>query len=238
MKTLNKVCQFLCILFGLIALALFFLKFATFTVGGQKYDFAGSILAFGGSKELTKDVTVNMAKSSDLLFCFLLTAIGFVMSIFSFKKKGLRYAVPAFSLAGAIYMLVVALSDVWKFVDARGTMSDKSVFEVSNIKYSPFVLLTAIALFVFAAFGIAYLLIDDKIEALESKGSKKTIFQKIGLFFRDYKSEAKKIVWPTFKDVLKNTIIVLIMCLILGLFIWLLDWGLGSLIKVILGIKS
>jgi len=238
MKTLNKVCQFLCILFGLTALALFFMNFATLTIDGKDYDFAGSILAFGSSKKLSGGVSVNMAKSADLLFCFLLTAFGFVMSIFSFKKKGFRYAVPAFSLGAAIYMLVVALSNPWKFVDARGDLSNKAAFEVTKVTYSSFVIFIAIALFVFAAFAIAYLLIDDKIESLESKGSKKTIFKRIGLFFRDYKSEAKKIVWPTFKDVLKNTLIVLIMCLIIGVLIWLLDWGLGNLIKVILGINS
>jgi preprotein translocase subunit SecE len=72
---------------------------------------------------------------------------------------------------------------------------------------------------------------------LASKGEKKTICQRIGLFFRDNKSEVKKIVWPSLRDVIKNTIIVLIMCLIVGALIWAVDFGLGRLIEAILGVK-
>ena len=60
--------------------------------------------------------------------------------------------------------------------------------------------------------------------------------QKIAKFFRDYKSEVKKIVWPGPRDVVKNTVIVLIMCAVVGAFIWLVDYGLGQLLKLILGV--
>ncbi|HBJ11102.1 MAG TPA: preprotein translocase subunit SecE [Ruminococcaceae bacterium] len=103
------------------------------------------------------------------------------------------------------------------------------------MKYTPFVLITAIALFVFTACAVAYLLIDDYIEVKESSGSKLTILKRIARFFRDYKSEVKKIVWPGWKDVLKNTLIVLIMCVLVGVFIWLVDFGLGRLLELILG---
>ena len=69
---------------------------------------------------------------------------------------------------------------------------------------------------------------------MQSKGAKRTIFKRIIAFFKDYKSEIKKIVWPGPRDVVKNTAIVLAMCLIVGAFIWLLDLGLGNLIKLIL----
>ncbi|MBQ8267761.1 MAG: preprotein translocase subunit SecE [Clostridia bacterium] len=59
--------------------------------------------------------------------------------------------------------------------------------------------------------------------------------QRVIGFLKDYKSEIKKIVWPGIKDVAKNTAIVLIMCLIVGAFIWLLDLGIGKLIELILG---
>ena len=236
MKTLNKICQILCIVFGLVASALFFMKFATLIVNGHEETFVGTFLAFGATKKITGDVVATIGKSSDILLCFLLTVIGFIMSIFSFKKKGLRYAVSAFSLDPAIYMLVITLSNPWEFVDHN--MCDKAgnVLKVTGVKYTSFVGLTCLALFIFAGLAIAYLLIDDSIEVAESKG-KKTIIKRIGLFFRDYKSEVKKIVWPSFKDVVKNTVIVLVMCLLVGILIWLLDWGLGSLIKVILNVK-
>lgn len=235
MKTLNKICQVLCVVFGLVAFVLFFMNFATFTVGDKSETLVGTVLAFGGKSKGIISKVVDLTVSAKILFCFILTAIGFIMSIFSFKKKGLRYAVPAFSLGAAVFMLVVALSSPYKFIDASAFR--KSEIALTGLKYTPVVLLISIALFAFAAFAIAYLLIDDYIEVCESKG-KKTIIQRIGLFFRDYKSEVKKIVWPNLNDVVKNTVIVLIMCLLVGAFIWLLDWGLGSLIKVILNVKQ
>ena len=147
----------------------------------------------------------------------------------SFKSKRLRYFAPAVGIIDAVYMLVIALSGAWKFVDKR------PLPDVTAMRYTPFVLITAIALFVFTACAVAYLLIDDYIEVKESSGSKLTILKRIARFFRDYKSEVKKIVWPGPRDVVKNTVIVLIMCIIVGAFIWLVDYGLGQLLKLILG---
>ena len=42
-------------------------------------------------------------------------------------------------------------------------------------------------------------------------------------YFRELRSELKKVVWPTPQQVLKNTLIVLVCVLIVGLFIWLFD---------------
>ena len=91
----------------------------------------------------------------------------------------------------------------------------------------------AIALVLAAVFAIAYLFIDDYIEAKASNG--KTIWQKVVLFLRDNKSELKKIVWPSLHDVIKNTITVLVMCLVIGALIWVIDFGLGQLLNLILG---
>lgn len=44
-------------------------------------------------------------------------------------------------------------------------------------------------------------------------------------FFKEVKSELKKVVWPSFKQVKNNTIIVIVCVLILGAFIALLDFG-------------
>ena len=239
MKAVNKICQVLAIIFGLASFVLFFLNFATLTITGEAQTFTGAQLAFGATKELAEGVSANMAISADLLFCLILTAIGLICSIFSFKKKGFRYAASGFGLAAAIYMLVVRLSTAWKFVDTRAELSDaKFNYYVTDVKYTVFVLFIVIALFLFAAAAIANLLVSDAIEVAESKGAKKPILKRIVLFFRDYKSEVKKIVWPGLKDVVKNTIIVLIMCLLVGALIWIVDFGLGSLIDLILGLKS
>ena len=49
------------------------------------------------------------------------------------------------------------------------------------------------------------------------------------------KSEIKKIVWPGLREVIKNTVVVLVISLMVGAFIWLVDWGLGTLMKLIGG---
>lgn len=228
MKTVNRICQILAVVFGLGSLVLFFTTFATVVSGGNNVNLVGAQLAFG-SKITVAGTEYDMAKSSDILFCFWLTVLSLILSAFSFKSKKLRYFAPGVAVIDAVYMLVIALSEPAKFVDKR------PLPDVSGITYSHFVLITAIALFVFTAFAAAYLLIDDYLEVLASKGEKLTIPKRIIRFFRDYKSEIKKIVWPGWKDVVKNTVIVLIMCLIIGIFIWLVDFGLGKLLTLILG---
>lgn len=228
MKTVNKICQIAAIVFGLGSLVLFFTTFATIVSGENNVDLVGAQLAFGG-KVTVAGTDYTMAKSSDILFCFLLTVLSLVFSIFSFKSKKLRYFAPGVAIIDAVYMLVIALSNPYKFVDTR------PLPEVKGVTYLSFVLIAAIALFIFTAFAVAYLLIDDYLEVAASKSEKLTIPKRVIRFFRDYKSEVKKIVWLGWRDVLKNTVIVLIMCLLIGVFIWLVDFGLGKLLTLILG---
>lgn len=228
MKAVNKIFRFLAIALGAASLVLFFTRFATLTSSAGEVSLVGAQLAFG-SKITVGGTEFNMAISSHILFCFILTALSLIISIFSFKTKGLRYFAPAVGIIDAVYMLVIALGSPYKILDYR------PLPDVSAIAYSAFVLIAAILLFAFTASALAYLLIDDYLEVQASNGSKLTIPKRIVRFFRDYKSEIKKIVWPGWKDVLKNTVIVLIMCLLIGAFIWLVDFGLGSLLDWILG---
>ena len=54
-------------------------------------------------------------------------------------------------------------------------------------------------------------------------------------FFKGVSKEFKKIVWPTKETLVKETIAVIVISVILGLIIALLDWllqlGLGLIIK-------
>ncbi|TYQ17649.1 UNVERIFIED_CONTAM: preprotein translocase subunit SecE [Acetivibrio alkalicellulosi] len=52
-------------------------------------------------------------------------------------------------------------------------------------------------------------------------------------FFKDIRSELKKVIWPTKNQLINNTITVLILCLLVGSFIWILDLGLNELRKLI-----
>ncbi len=58
---------------------------------------------------------------------------------------------------------------------------------------------------------------------------KPNVFARIKDWFIDMKAEIKRVVWPSFKKIRNNTLIVLIFVLIVGAIIWILDWlfGLG-----------
>ena len=66
----------------------------------------------------------------------------------------------------------------------------------------------------------------------DKKKSKKNPFKSIASFFKSVKAEGKKVVWAPAKDVLKNTIIVLVVVIIAGLAIY----GVDSLLS--LGMKG
>ena len=55
-------------------------------------------------------------------------------------------------------------------------------------------------------------------------------------YFRELRSELKKVSWSTPKQVLKNTLIVLASVLVVGVFIWLFDFvariGIDALIEL------
>ena len=227
MKIANRICQILSIVLAVASLVLFFTPFVSLETTAGSVSPVAAQFAFGSKVTIDGDA-FDMARSAKLLFCFWLTVIGALLGGFSFKSKKLRYAAPVFGLGAGIFMLVKVFSAPINFVDFRP-------LTVTGAEFTLTAWLTPICLLAFAVFAIAYLLIDDYLEVLASKGAKKTIAKRIVLFFRDYKSEVKKIVWPNIREVLKNTGIVLIMCLLIGVFIWLLDFGLGKLLELILG---
>ncbi len=53
---------------------------------------------------------------------------------------------------------------------------------------------------------------------------KPNVFARIKNWFVDMKAELKRVVWPSFKKVRQNTLIVLIFVLVVGAVIWVLDW--------------
>ena len=55
-----------------------------------------------------------------------------------------------------------------------------------------------------------------------------------GRWIHDMKGEMKKIVWPTKEATVKNTCIVLGMCLCVGVFLWVFDAVAGTIITTLL----
>jgi len=64
-----------------------------------------------------------------------------------------------------------------------------------------------------------------KKEKAEKKPTKKKpgIFSRIAGWFKDAKAELKKVQWPTWKQTMNNTLIVLAFCLVVGICIFLFD---------------
>ena len=54
-------------------------------------------------------------------------------------------------------------------------------------------------------------------------------------YFRELKSELKKVVWSTPKQVAKNTLIVVACVLVVGAFVWLFDLVAQTLITALIG---
>ena len=63
----------------------------------------------------------------------------------------------------------------------------------------------------------------------------KRTWSKTKRFFRELRSELKKVVWPTPQQVLKNAAIVCGCVLVVGVFIWLFDFVAGIGIGALLG---
>ena len=59
---------------------------------------------------------------------------------------------------------------------------------------------------------------------------------KVKKFFKDYKSEFKKIVWPDKKETLRQSGVVAVTIVIVALAVFLLDTGFSKLLMTIAGL--
>lgn len=88
---------------------------------------------------------------------------------------------------------------------------------------------------VLAVLGLV-LYIIGRIQNKKNGAEKNTIVpSKVSKYLRDTKGEFKKIVWPNFNTVVKNTGVVLAMCAVTAVVIILADAGLTWLIELMLG---
>ena len=74
----------------------------------------------------------------------------------------------------------------------------------------------------------------DKTPAKSSAKNQKKQPNKVAKYFKDLKSEFKKVVWPTKKQVLNNTAVVLATIIFIGIFVGAFDTLTGWLLKLVL----
>ncbi len=53
-------------------------------------------------------------------------------------------------------------------------------------------------------------------------------------YFKGVKSEFKKVTWPSFKQILNNTTTVIVSVIVVGLFIFVLDYAFSNVLKAII----
>lgn len=75
----------------------------------------------------------------------------------------------------------------------------------------------------------------NKAQKAKPANKKDGFLKKASRFFRDLRSEMKKVVWPTKKQVLNNTGVAFIMMGSVGVVIWVLDWVLTVVRGFVLG---
>ena len=63
---------------------------------------------------------------------------------------------------------------------------------------------------------------------------KKGYLDKILQFLREVKVELKKVTWPSRKQTIGSTVVVIVLVIVVSLFLGIVDIGLSSLIRVIL----
>ena len=84
------------------------------------------------------------------------------------------------------------------------------------------------------------------VQSTEAKPAKKDKAKKpnafvrrikaIGKYFREMKSELKKVVWPSRKQVIRNTLVVILVVLVLGILIWIFDWLAAAVVKALVNL--
>ena len=226
MKLLMAITRIAAIALAAVVFVLFFFDFVKIvTIAGESIKLTGFQLALGSKQTIAKQ-TVMTFKGLWYLISFLLTTTGLVLAALIFKFKKTAIAAMIFELLAMISLLVLYFTrPLGKYVDYRHIkvklITTESTFLIAVIA----VVLAFLAL-------VAFVVIRDYVEVSETKGAK-TIPQRIVRFLKDYKGEIKKIVWPTKDTVVKNTTVVVIMCVLLGVYIAAIDYGLSNLLKLL-----
>ena len=73
-------------------------------------------------------------------------------------------------------------------------------------------------------------------KAKDEKKSKPGFFARVAKWFKEMKSELKKVQWPSAKTVRNNTAIVIACVIVVGIFIWVFDALAGAVISALLAL--
>jgi preprotein translocase subunit SecE len=60
-------------------------------------------------------------------------------------------------------------------------------------------------------------------------------FERMRLFLSEVRNELKRVTWPTQREVYATTVVVILVSLFFGLYLWVLDIGMDRLVRWIFG---
>ena len=82
----------------------------------------------------------------------------------------------------------------------------------------------------------------DKQKPVKEKTKKPNVlvrgFKRVTRYFREMKSELKKVVWPSRKQVIRNTIVVIAVVVVVGVLIWIFDWIAAAVVKALVNLAQ
>ena len=87
------------------------------------------------------------------------------------------------------------------------------------------------------AVAVAETKVDKKRKAVDKPSVKERTtgtFDKIGQFLREVRIELSKVTWPTRKDTIASTSVVLVIVILIAAFLGIVDLGLSKLMRMLL----
>ena len=82
--------------------------------------------------------------------------------------------------------------------------------------------------------------LDTQKNAGKKKQKQGNVFSRAGKriakWFRELVRKGKKVVWPTGKQVVNNTLVVIVCILLVGVFVWVLDIAFATIRDLLVGI--
>ena len=75
---------------------------------------------------------------------------------------------------------------------------------------------------------------QTKGAAVKRTDKKPGFFKRVAKWFREMKSELKKVIWPTGKQLTNNTLVSVVMMVASAIVLWGFDWLANALVKALL----
>ena len=80
--------------------------------------------------------------------------------------------------------------------------------------------------------------VTKKAENKPSKPAKPGLGQRISRWFREMRSELKKVAWPSKKQLINNSSVVMVAVIAVGIAIYLFDLASSELVKLIIRLAA